>query len=149
MGCFRLDGGRIALVRNHELQPKHLATGPFAAGTPASAEAFDRIGDAALPGGTTTLLLDPDTLTVEKQYLSLVGTIRNCAGGVTPWNSWLSCEENVDGPSEGVGRDHGWVFDVPADADGLVPAEPLKAMGRFNHEEIGRAAWRERVCQDV
>src|SRR3546814_2845471 len=89
-----------------------------AAGTPASAEAFDRIGDAALPGGTTTLLLDPDTLTVEKQYLSLVGTIRNCAGGVTPWNSWLSCEENVDGPSEGVGRDHGWVFDVPADADG-------------------------------
>src|SRR3546814_13390489 len=59
---------------------KHLATAPFAAGTPASAEAFDRIGDAALPGGTTTLLLDPDTLTVEKQYLSLVGTIRNCAG---------------------------------------------------------------------
>src|SRR3546814_19827408 len=75
MGCVRLDGGRIALVRNHELQPKHLATGPFAAGTPASAEAFDRIGDAALPGGTMPLLLDSDTLTVEKHYLSLVGMI--------------------------------------------------------------------------
>src|SRR3546814_20953652 len=103
MGCFRLDGGRIALVRNHELQPKHLATGPFAAGTPASEEAFDRIGDAALPGGTTTLLLDPDTLTVEKQYLSLVGTLRHCAGGVTAGNSVMGCADNVDGPAEGGG----------------------------------------------
>src|SRR3546814_12188512 len=82
MGCFRLDGGRIALVRNHELQPKHLATGPFAAGTPASAEAFDRIGDAALPGGTTTLLLDPDTLTVEKQYLDRKSVVSGKSGSV-------------------------------------------------------------------
>src|SRR3546814_8334469 len=31
LGRFRLDSGRIPLVRNHELQPKHLAPGPFAA----------------------------------------------------------------------------------------------------------------------
>lgn len=134
MGCFKLDGGKIALVRNHELRPSHLSQGPFAAGMAAPAEAFDSIGGAALPGGTTTLVLDPDTLTVENQYLSLVGTIRNCAGGITPWNSWLSCEESVDGPADGVGRPHGWIFDVPADAGGLVKAEPIKAMGRFNRE---------------
>lgn len=134
MGCFQLGGGKIALVRNHELQPKHRADGPFAAGAAVPEEAFDSMAGAALPGGTTTLVLDPASLAVEKQYLSLVGTIRNCAGGITPWNSWLSCEESVAGAADGVGRDHGWIFDVPADAGRLVKAEPLKAMGRFNHE---------------
>ena len=28
MGCFRLDSGKLALVRNHELGPKHVASGP-------------------------------------------------------------------------------------------------------------------------
>lgn len=134
MGCFKLDNGRVALVRNHELQPKHVADGPFARNGRLPDEAFDRAGGSALPGGTTTLVLDPETLTVEQQYLSLVGTIRNCSGGVTPWNSWLSCEENVAGPADGVEKAHGWIFDVPADAGRLVKAEPLKAMGRFMRE---------------
>lgn len=134
MGCFKLDGGRIALVRNHELLPRHVADGPVVMGSPEPAEVFDRMGGAPLPGGTTTLVLDPDTLTVERQYLSLIGTIRNCSGGVTPWNSWLTCEESVAGPADGVEKAHGWIFDVPADAGGLVKAEPLKAMGRFNRE---------------
>lgn len=134
MGCFQLDGGKIALVRNHELQPRHGADGPFGKAATLPAEAFDSRGGAALPGGTTTLVLDPDSLTVENQYLSLVGTIRNCAGGITPWNSWLTCEESVDGPDQGVGQPHGWIFDVPADAGKLVKAEPLKAMGRFVRE---------------
>ena len=134
MGCFKLDNGRVALVRNHELQPKHVADGPFARNGHLPDEAFDRAGGSALPGGTTTLVLDPETLTVEQQYLSLVGTIRNCSGGVTPWNSWLSCEENVAGPADGVEKAHGWIFDVPADAGRLVKAEPLKAMGRFMRE---------------
>ncbi|WP_033073393.1 alkaline phosphatase PhoX [Sphingopyxis sp. MWB1] len=134
MGCFALDKGRIALVRNHELQPRHRAKGPFGESAINPAEAFDSRDGAALPGGTTTLVLDPASLTVEQEYLSLVGTIRNCAGGVTPWNSWLTCEESVDGPEDGVGQPHGWMFDVPADAGKLVKAEPLKAMGRFNRE---------------
>ena len=121
-------------MRNHELQPQHLAGGPLAAGAAVPDGTFDTVGGAAIPGGTTTLVLDPDTLQIEKQYLSLLGTIRNCSGGVTPWNSWLSCEESVSGPAEGVGRPHGWIFDVPADAGRLVKAEPLKAMGRFNRE---------------
>lgn len=134
MGCFKLDNGRIALVRNHELQPKYVADGPFARNGHLPDEAFDRAGGSALPGGTTTLVLDPETFAVERQYLSLVGTIRNCSGGVTPWNSWLSCEENVAAPADGVGKPHGWIFDVPADAGTLVKAEPLKAMGRFMRE---------------
>ena len=91
-----------------------------------------------LPGGTTTLVLDADTLETKREFRSLAGTIRNCSGGVTPWGSWLTCEEYVseakDIAPDKLGRDHGWVFEVPAGATGLVDAQPLKAMGRFNHE---------------
>lgn len=128
MGCFALPGGEIALVRNHELKPHHGAGGPLASG-------YDRKpGGAVLPGGTTTILLDPGTLDIKRQFRSLAGTIRNCAGGTTPWGSWLTCEEDLTLPGPTAMRDHGWVFEVPADATGLVEALPLKAMGRFNHE---------------
>lgn len=128
MGCFALPGGRIALVRNHELKVRQDAGGAPASG-------FDRRDDGSvLPGGTTTLVLDAATLSVRQQFRSLAGTIRNCAGGVTPWGTWLTCEEDVTRAGRGVGRDHGWVFEVPASATGLVEAVPLTAMGRFNHE---------------
>lgn len=134
MGCLPLADGKIALVRNHELQPKHLDQGPLTRGAAVPAECFDIFAQEALPGGTTTLVLDAETLAVEQQYLSLIGTIRNCAGGITPWGSWLSCEESVDGPAQSVGKDHGWIFEVPADAGTLVAARPLTAMGRFMRE---------------
>jgi hypothetical protein len=70
----------------------------------------------------------------ESEFLSLSGTIRNCSGGITPWGSWLSCEENVTRAGENVGKDHGYVFEVPATQKGLVTPVPLKDMGRFNHE---------------
>ena len=131
MGCLPLASGEIALVRNHELRPGDASGGTLAAG-------YDRIGGDVLPGGTTTLVLDARTLERKREYRSLAGTIRNCSGGVTPWNSWLTCEEFVseaDQMGEGkLGRDHGWVFEVPAGAPGLVDPVPLKAMGRFNHE---------------
>lgn len=134
MGCFPLDGRRVALVRNHELRPKHLDVGPIR-GARESLAAYDRVaaGDA-LPGGTTTIVYDMLAGRVEAQHLSLLGTIRNCAGGTTPWGSWLSCEEDVTRAGGEVGQDHGWVFEVPAKQRGLAEPVALKAMGRFNHE---------------
>lgn len=139
MGCFALPDGKLALVRNHELSLGSEAKGP--AGTNVALEArlaaaspFDRgQGGRVLPGGTTTLVLDPKGEKVLRQHLSLAGTSTNCAGGVTPWGSWLTCEETVVAAPR-TGTSHGWVFEVPATATGLVAPVPLKAMGRFRHE---------------
>lgn len=131
MGCFELNNGTIALVRNHEMNPDDKAGIQLTVG-------FGTSRGEVLSGGTTHIILDADTLAVQSQFRSLAGTVRNCAGGVTPWNSWLSCEEVHIGPDPRGGynfsQPHGWVFEVPAHTDGLVAAEPLTAMGRFNHE---------------
>ena len=142
MGAFRLDNRRVALVRNHELRPAHHDRGPLAGEGDAQARtvtgllgAFDNVEGRPLPGGTSTIIYDHRAGRVESQHLSLVGTIRNCAGGVTPWGSWLTCEEDVSrAGSGGLSRDHGWVFEVQASREGLIGAVPLTAMGRFNHE---------------
>ena len=136
MGCIRLDRDRMALVRNHELGAGHQDRGAFGGNGPADAATYDRRGDsgAVLPGGTTTIVYNGRTGQVEAQHLSLVGTIRNCAGGTTPWGSWLSCEEDVSLPGNGAVKEHGWVFEVPAAHRGLADPVPLKGLGRFNHE---------------
>lgn len=131
MGCLPLGRDEIVLIRNHELVPADKAGGPLAKG-------YGTRNGEVVPGGTTNIVLDARTLQVKRQFRSLAGTIRNCSGGVTPWGSWLTCEESPTGPGqrygEGLARNHGWVFEVPANATGLVDAVPLTAMGRFNHE---------------
>jgi uncharacterized protein len=120
MGAFDGPDGTVILVRNHELSP---------------APAFgDPSYDRQAGGGTTTIVFDPRTERALACTPSLAGTLRNCAGGVTPWGSWLTCEESVSGPgpTNRLTKPHGYVFEVPADGTGS--AEPLTAMGRFVHE---------------
>lgn len=137
MGCTTLPDGRLCLMRNHELGTDELEHGACPVGSSGDAAAFDCYrggGGEALPGGVSTIILDPASLDVEEQYLALVGTIYNCSGGNTPWGTWLSCEEDVSRAGGKHKEDHGWVFEIPVAPGGLVSAAPIRAMGRFNHE---------------
>jgi secreted PhoX family phosphatase len=146
MGCFAMGGSQIALVRNHELKTSratHRNWGPAGfhqekVGLIDASKAYDTAGDGRiLPAGTTTQIYDMATGRTVSQHLSLVGTSTNCCGGITPWGSWLTCEETEETPATSdVKKPHGFVFEVPANAPGLVEAVPLKAMGRFDHEAV-------------
>jgi uncharacterized protein len=123
MAAFEDDDCKIRLVRNHEV-------GGGAAIDPS------RAYDLMTGGGTTTLVIDPDTRLPIRDFASLSGTLTNCAGGRTPWDSWITCEETVAGLASGLSRPHGYVFDVSAYSNRTVAPTPIKAMGRFVHEAI-------------
>jgi len=144
MAAFPGPDGQTILVRNHEVNTGASATdGAFGADNELLAGVgTDRLydaGSAGAPclGGTTTIVYDTRWSEVISQHLSLAGTVRNCAGGPTPWGTWITCEESVVTRGEVTSKDHGFNFEVPARASG-GPADPvaLTAMGRFNHEAV-------------
>ncbi|MDQ3675601.1 MAG: PhoX family protein, partial [Actinomycetota bacterium] len=116
MAAFAGPGSHVRLVRNHERNT----------GAPFATPAYDPLA----AGGTTNLVYDTARRELVRDNASLSGTVRNCAGGPTPWNSWLTCEENTSDR----GQPHGYIFDVPATAQRAVEPVPLKAMGRLVHE---------------
>ena len=144
MACFAHpgDASKLVLVRNHEKFLSITEGGPFGEDHALleridSAKLYDRLADGRpCIGGTSNVIVDAATGAFERDYLTLTGTIGNGAGGAMPWGSWLSCEEQQLKVGEGTQKDHGYIFEVPAAADGLVDPVPLKAMGRFGHEAV-------------
>jgi uncharacterized protein len=142
MAAFRMPNGNVRLIRNHEIND------PVSYATP-----FGKLPyDTKAGGGTVSLEVEirgkGDNIRVRllREFPTLSGTHVNCAGGPTPWGSWLSCEETTEGPElvpqadgrvfGGRVKDHGYIFEVPASAEADVEPVPLKAMGRFVHEAV-------------
>lgn len=126
MACFEDPDGNWVLMRNHEISAGDSGAGPYP-DQAAPAEAYDPNGF----GGVTRVVIDPRTGQRISSNLVLTGTVRNCAGGMSPWG-WLTCEEDFSGSNEGNG--HGYVFLCPITASSVVPPQRIVGYGRFNHE---------------
>lgn len=74
------------------------------------------------PSGGASAVKFSSTGVITSAYRVLSNTRQNCAGGKTPWNTWLSCEE----------VDRGYVYET--DPWGVKAAVRRDAMGRFKHE---------------
>ncbi len=136
MGAFAVSGDIVRLVRNHELRDE-----PAAGSQPFGSNPYDAKG----PGGNTTLevrVRADGSAEKLRESPTLTGTFTNCAGGTTPWGSWISCEEATPGTLDDEGlvtgwsENHGYNFEVPSAAGAPVVPVALKAMGRFDHEAV-------------
>ncbi|MCT2590859.1 PhoX family protein [Streptomyces sp. N2-109] len=115
------------LVRNHENRMDSRAPVPAVEGL---------TYDPRAEGGCTVLELDRHH-GVRTERVGIAGTSTNCAGGHTPWGTWLTCEETeYKAGEEGYAKDHGFIFEVGFRKEHRTVPEPLTAMGRFQHEAV-------------
>ncbi|ARP69637.1 DUF839 domain-containing protein [Streptomyces pluripotens] len=130
-GTSAFDGPRGAtlLVNNHELK------GPRANWTYPVPLIGGLVYDPAAAGGCTVVEVRREHVA---EWVGIAGTSTNCAGGTTPWNTWLTCEETEDKAGQnGMTKDHGYVFEVdPTDRRSNRDPEPVKALGRYAHEAV-------------
>jgi len=148
MGAFPGPDGTTILVRNHELTPNQ---GPSPWGK--KNELLEKVdvskifdagnGETPSTAGTTTLVYDTKKQRLIREFMSMAGTYRNCAGGVTPWGTWITCEESVQRAGRNTimnytaEKDHGYAFEVPVtDKPDLPVPVALIQMGRFNREAV-------------
>jgi hypothetical protein len=127
-GTFvRLRGGTV-LVNNHEIRESGTTALPV--------PKLDGLTyDPAANGGCTVIEVDAKGNRIAER-VGIAGTATNCAGGVTPWQTWLTCEEiDAKAGSGGFTKDHGYVFEVdPYVRSANKDPKPIKALGRFEHE---------------
>ncbi|GAA3376942.1 PhoX family protein [Streptomyces sannanensis] len=127
MAAFAGRRGRVHLVRNHENRASGRIPVPRVEGV---------TYDPMAAGGCTALELDGRN-NVLGERVAIAGTAVNCAGGPTPWGTWLTCEETEDrAGTNGYTKDHGFIFEVDPVDPRRTGAVPLTAMGRFQHEAI-------------
>jgi secreted PhoX family phosphatase len=132
---FNAGQGRLRLIQNHELNLGAPLGVPHVEGT---------VYDAGAVGAGGCTVIETDNAgTNHGEWVGLSGTLMNCAGGPTPWGSWLSCEETERKSSGVLERDHGYVFEVFTDA--TFSPQPIKAFGRFAHEALAIDRTRTRV----